>query len=191
MKKRFLITIFLVLCATASSAQVDPNPNGIGIYADLDATTVQVQVEVGTPLEVYVLLTRLSGPSMLAGFECEVVVPDNVTIWGWNLPVAGSVSISSPPAFQVGFPPVPYQAINHVMTFIVTPLDSEPALFYLKEYPNDDGITVPIYWDDSMTADPILLNPYPSGSASASFSINDTGLPADVTSWDEMKALYR
>jgi hypothetical protein len=189
MKKRILTVTILTLCTTTAFAQIDPNENGIGIYADVGGMTNEVQIEAGTPLEVYLLLTRLTGPTLLNGFECEIVVPDNVTIWGWNLPVTGSVSVSSPPAFGVAFPPIPYQTINHVMTIIITPLDDQPAQFYIKEYPNSRGVTDPQALDAN--SDVINLRPWPSGCSFPTFSINPVALPMENTSWGEMKALYR
>ena len=137
MNKRYLIPVCLVLWAGAAIAQIDPNDNGIGIYADMDALTNQIALEVGKPLEVYVLMTHPTGAAALGAWECGIVVPDNAAIWGYSLPIAGSVLISTPPAFMVGLPRLlPYEDVMHLMTLIITPLDCYPAQFFIQEYPN-------------------------------------------------------
>ena len=194
MKRRYLILTCLVLWATTATAQIDPNDNGIGIYADLGGMANEVQLEAGTPLEVYLLLTRPTGALGLAAWECQIVVPDNVSIWGWNLPISGSVAVSSPPSFCVGLPDdVPYQTIHHLMTIIITPLDCHPAQFFIEEFPNSQGVTAPRYFDYDGTSDGELINltPYPAGGAEAAFTINPEALPVSAASWDEVKALYR
>ena len=193
MMRSYLILVCLILWSTAAIAQVDPNDNGIGIYADLGGLNNRVCLEAGEPLEVYLLLTRPTGTVSLAGWECRIVVPDNVAIWGWNLPVPGSLAFSTPPSFMVAFPGIPYQTVNHLMTFIITPLDSKPAQFYIEEFPNTQGVTEPRYLDYNIGHDDTLIDliPYPDGGVKPSFTINAVELSSDSASWGSMKAIFR
>ena len=153
--------------------------------------TNQIALEVGKPLEVYVLMTHPTGAAALGAWECGIVVPDNAAIWGYGLPIAGSVLISTPPAFMVGLPRLlPYEDVMHLMTLIITPLDCYPAQFFIQEYPNNHGITAPRYVDG--IGDTIIeLVPYPSGGAVAAFTLNPEALATSSASWDEVKALYQ
>lgn len=194
MNSRFLILVCLLLSTATAVAQVDPNPDGIGIYADMDGLTNQVNIEIGKPLEAYLLLTRPSGAGALGAWECNVVVPDNVTIWGWSFPAPGTICISTPPTICVGvYPRIAYGNVVHLATFILTPLDSSPAQFYIEEYPNTQGVTKPRYLDTDDSSDGVIIemNPYPSGNDVATFTVNPSALPVSNTSWDGMKALFR
>ena len=77
--------------------------------------------------------------------------------------------------------PLPYQAINHVMTFIIVPSDSEPALFYIDvpQYPGAGE--APRYLDWNTTGYPrdelYDLVPYPDGLGQPSFAVNAGALP--------------
>jgi hypothetical protein len=194
MKQRYLILVCLVLWASASSAQIDPSANGIGIYADLDGLTNEVDVEVGKPLEAYLLLTRPSGAGGLGAWECNVVVPDNVKIWGWSFPAPGTICVSTPPLFCVGsYPYVVFENTTLLATFILTPLDCSPAQFYIEEFPNTQGVTKPRYIDCRSSGDTWMvdMNPYPSSDMAAAFTVNPSALPVTTKSWGDLKALYR
>ena len=121
MHLRYFILVAIVVLAGPALAQIDPGPDGVGIYADKDGLVNQVEIEAGVPLEVYLLLTRPSGQNMLGGWECGLIVPENVTIWGWNISTPGALSLSEPPNFMVGHPYIPYQTVNLLMTFIIVP----------------------------------------------------------------------
>ena len=194
--------IVLILCgclwAVPATAQIDPNPDGVGIYADLDGLVNQVELEIGVPMEVYLLLTRPSGTGGIWSWEGEIIVPDNVSIWGWNNPIPGALSIASPPAFVVGYPEVfPYQVTNHLMTFIIVPEDSEPAQFYITGNSHPSGAPYPRYidYDESRPhPDEALLmpmTPYPDGLEGAAFTVNPDPTAVVSASWGGVKALYR
>lgn len=195
MKKLIMIIAFMFLWTAAATSQIDPNADGIGIYADMGGLTNQVELEVGEPMEVYLLLTRPSGDQYLGAWECDIVVPDNVTIWGWNLPVPGSLSISAPPSFTVAHSPIPYELANHLMTFIVVPLDSNPAQFYITRNTGPGGGDEPrynnIHFDISDGMELINLHPYPNGGEEASFTLNPAPLAVVSVTWGGVKSLYR
>jgi len=196
MKFRLILMVCVCLWAVSASGQIDPNSNGIGIYADLDGMTNEVELEVGDPIEVYLLLTRPTGDLGLSGWECSLIVPENVTVWGWYVPVPGAVSISDPPAFMSGYPaPLPYQAANLLMKFIIVPLDSQPAQFFIAEYPYSTPVDAPRYvnWNGGSSDDMTLIDmvPYPGGETMASFTINPEALPVISATWGVMKSLYR
>jgi len=194
--KKWLLVPLLLLPVAAVSEPIDPNPDGIGIYADVDGLVNNVDVHVGTPMEVYVLVTRPSGTRKLAGVEFSIVLPDNITIWGWNYPMPGAMVLGDPPNFMMAFDPVEYQSVNHVMTFIVVPTSSAPAQFYLGHFPQSEDVTAPRYLDvdydvDPMDSELIDLTPYPGGCENMCFVINGDIVPDEVTSWSDVKALYR
>lgn len=196
-------SLFLLVCAclwaAAATAQIDPNTDGVGIYVDLEGQVNEVELEVGVPMEVYLLLTRPSGTGGLAAWECELVVPENVTIWGWNTSVVdGAFCLSTPPGFVVAYPDgIPYQDVNLLMTFIIVPQDSEPAQFYITNYTGPNGQDEPVYLDldeDRPSGDDrILINmtPYPGGEDLAAFTVNPDPTSVDLASWGGVKALYR
>ena len=74
MKKLLALTaIALLAFSVSASAQVDPDPDGMGIYFDLGATQFNVAYTgMFTPLNVYLLMTNISGSSVLA-WECTIV----------------------------------------------------------------------------------------------------------------------
>ncbi|MEN8007998.1 MAG: hypothetical protein ABFS42_13345 [Candidatus Krumholzibacteriota bacterium] len=194
MKKLIVIFGCMILWAATGTAQIDPNPDGIGIYADMAGMVNQVQLEEGVPMEVYLLLTRPSGDQYLGAWECSIVVPDNITVWGWNLPVAGSLTISTPPSFLVAHPTIPFQTVNHLLTFIIVPLDSEPAQFYITRYTGPGGGDEPRYinsHESPMDGQELInLTPYPSGVGEPTFTLNPTVMPVTSVSWGGVKALF-
>ncbi len=196
MNKCFMILACALVWAAVATAQIDPNQNGIGIYADLDGLVNEVEVAVGDPMEVYVLITRPTGTVKLGGWEAHIVVPDNISIWGWNFPNPGTLAFSTPPDFMAAHPPVAFQVVNHVMTFIVVPTDSEPAQFYIEPFPYTTPVPAPRYIDveygpDAVPGVLIDLVPYPAGIGNPSFTVNAGPLPTRAASWGEIKALYR
>lgn len=196
MKTRLLIMVAAALWSVTASGQIDPNSDGIGIYADLDGLTNQVELEVGVPMEVYLLMTSPTGLGELGGWECSLVVPDNIAVWGWNVVTPGALTVSDPPSFAVGFPTLhTYQDIHHLMTFIIVPQDSESAQFYIKEFEGQPGGDFPRYadFDPSYEYGSILkdLKPYPDGMGKASFTVNPESLAVASATWGEVKALYR
>lgn len=194
MKTRILILAVVLLCATVAYADVECGPNRIGIFADQDGLVNEIAVEEGEPLEVYLLILNPTGSRGLAGFECSIVVPDNVTVWGWNFPVDRPFAIGAAPDFMVVFEPLPYQAVMHVMTFIVVPGDSEPAQFYIEKLAEISSGDAPLYLDAVYGSDPsdelIDLIPYPDGPGKASFVVNSGSVPAYSESWGDVKALF-
>ncbi len=81
------------------------------------------------------------------------------------------------------------------MTFIITPLDSEPAQFYIELNPQDYTATAPRYldnnWDDPQNQTLVDMVPYPAGGAKATFTVNGVALAAESSTLDALKALYR
>lgn len=192
MKIRILI-IGLGLFAVTASAQIDPNADGVGIYADLDGMTNQVELEVGVPMEVFLLLTRPSASGLLAGWECGLILPDNVSVWGWNVSYPGALVMIDPPGYLAVWPDgVPFQDVNLLMKFIIVPLDSEPAQFYITGWEPDNPARPPIYLDLPIDGtEQVAMVPYPSGEAKASFTVNPQALALANVTWGEVKALYR
>ena len=192
MKIRILIIGFGLFAVTAS-AQIDPGADGVGIYADLGGMTNQVELEVGVPLEVYLLLTRPSGTGSLAGWECGIILPDNVSVWGWNVPYPGAIAMIDPPSCLAAWPDgVPFQDVNLLVKFIIVPLDSEPAQFYITGPVADNPARLPIYLDLPIDGtQEIPMVPYPRGEAMASFTVNPQALALASVTWGEVKALYR
>lgn len=193
------ISMILMICvlsgAVAAVAQVDPGPNGMGIYADLDGLANRVDQETGVPMEVYLLLTNPTGVAKLGGWECRIVVPDNVVIWGWNHPHPGTMTFATPPDFMSVFTPIPYAVVSHLMTFIIVPLDEEPAQFYLEALPGMENAPLPRYLDvdyaGGVEGTLIYANPYPGGPEEPSFVLNGGMVPTVAASWGEVRALYR
>jgi hypothetical protein len=190
-----VIMMCALLCAAAASADVESGPNRIGIFADVDGLVNEIDVEEGQPLEVYLLILNPTGTRGLGGFECSIVVPDNVTVWGWNFPMDRPLSIGAAPDFMVVFDPLPYQAVNHVMTFIVVPGNSEPAQFYIEKLAEISSGDAPLYLDavyHPVASDELIdLIPYPDGPGKASFVVNSGRVPATTEAWGDVKALFR
>jgi len=190
MKYRIILIVCGCLWATAATAQIDPNPDGIGIYADVDGMVNQVELEAGVPMEVYLLLTNPSGPGTFGAWECDIVVPDNVSIWGWNISTPGAMAVSTPPGFMVAFPGIPYQTVNLLVMFIIVPQDSEPAQFFITRYTGPGGGDEPRYVDAD-THELITMNPYPDGVDGVAFTVNPVVTAVASATWGEVKALYR
>ena len=188
------------LWAAAATAQIDPNADGVGIYADLEGLVNHVDLDVGVPMEVYLLLTRPSGTGGLSAWECELIVPDNVTIWGWNHSlVPGSTCISDPPSFVVAYPVgIPYETVNLLMIFIIVPLDDQPAQFYITNNTGPNGADEPRYLDlhedqpigGGMYVS-INMTPYPDGTEVAAFTVNPDPTLVTSAAWGAVKALFR
>lgn len=193
MKTAIVVLCSVMLWALAASAQVNLGANGIGIYADLGGLTNEVELEAGTPMEVYLLLTRPTGQLKLGGWECHIDVPDNVVIWGWNHPHPGTMTFATPPDFMSVFTPIPYAGVNHLMTFIIVPLDAEPARFFIGPHPDFD-VTLPRYldadYDGPMIGNLIDAIPY-AGDDEPCFVVNGGSVPITDASWGEVRALYR
>lgn len=194
MKIRILIIVFGLFAVTAS-AQIDCGADGVGIYADLEGMTNQVELEVGVPMEVYLLLTRPSATGLLAGWECGLIVPDNVSVWGWNVPYPGAMALIDIPHCMAAWPTpdgVPFQDVNLLMKFIIVPLDSEPAQFYITGWEPEDSTRPPVYLDLPIDGTELVeMVPYPRGEEKASFTVNPQALAVFSASWGEVKALYR
>lgn len=192
MRTMIPILALLLPCA-ALGDPIDPNPNGIGIYADVEGRANQVDLDAGVPMEAYVLVTRAEsfGESSFAGCEFSIVIPSNVTIWGWNLPQAGAFTFSDPPDFMIALSnPVPYADVIHVLTLIIVPDDDEPAQFYLQGFQGPGGVDYPRYMD-SVGFALYELTPYPGGVGNMAFVINGDIVPGESASWSDLKALYR
>ncbi|MCP4571592.1 MAG: hypothetical protein GY838_04510 [bacterium] len=194
MHRSILVLALALFAAMASAEPIDPNPNGIGIYADLEGRTNQVEVEIGQPMEVYVLVTRATGDggpdSMMGGVEFTIIVPDNVTIWGWNTPLPGTMAATDPPNFMMAFDAVPYTDVIHVLTLIVVPGDDDPAQFYLTALQHPAGGEHPRF-ADAPDYELFDLTPYPGGQDNMTFVVNGSIVPGEETSWGGVKALYR
>ncbi len=195
MKRSYLILTVLVLFAVPTMAQVDPHADGIGIYADKCGLVNEVDVEVGVPLEVYLLLTRPTCDQLLAAWECSIVAPDNVSVWGYSFPNPETIGMLNTPNFMAAHRPVDYGMANLLMTFIVVPLDSEPAQFYIEEYTGQSGVTEPRYIDGTWESlgDNVLIDmkPYPADGDQPCFTVNPSALPIASATWGGVKALYR
>jgi|GEM_PF-3544414 len=193
--KTQMLLICVLLVAGVAFGQIDPNDDGIGIYADVDGLTHKVDLEVGVAMEVYLLLTRPTGPQMLAGWEGKLICPDNVSVWGFNYPYDGTMALVNGPNFAAVHDRVPYQDINLLMTFIIVPLDSDCAQFYLDGADVQGDPEFPRYldWNEAGTGSGDLydLTPYPDGSAKACFIVNESGLPTECATLGQVKALYR
>lgn len=197
---KYLVSLMVCACllTAAASAQIDPNTDGVGIYSDLGGMVNQVELEVGVPMEVYLLLTRPSGTGGLCGFECDIVVPDNVVIWGWNIPVPDAMSITSPPGFMAAWPEgIPYGSVNHLLTFIIVPQDSEPAQFFISGFSGGGEDFPPRYLDidESRPHDDrallLEMTPYPDGIEVATFTVNPDPTAVVSVSWGGVKSLFR
>ena len=189
-----LIFVLLFIVASAATAQIDPNSNGIGIYADTGGLTNEVKLGSGSAMEVYLLLTRPTGTGTFAGWECQVIVPDNVTIWGWNLvDYENTAVIGTAPAFATVFTPVPYQTVMHLLTFIVVPLDCKPAQFFITGFPFQTGPGIPNYLNraEDGGGNIITMTPYPGLDNQPCFTVNPASVSATSTTWGGVKALYQ
>ena len=195
MKRSYLILSCLMLWAVAATAQIDSHDNGIGIYADMGGLVNEVEVEVGVPLEVYLLLTRPTGSQMLTAWECSIVAPDNVSVWGYSFPIAGTIGLVDTPKFMAAHQPAEYGMANLLMTCIIVPLESEPAQFYIEEWPGQTGVTEPRYidgtWEDLSVHVLIDMVPYPDDDDEPCFTMNPAALPIASATWGGVKALYR
>jgi hypothetical protein len=185
----------LLLHASGAAAQIDPNPDGIGIYADLEATQTSVSADPGVPFEVYLVITRPSNSSGIMGWECGIDVPDNATIWGWNVAGDHWLNGGSPPEFEVGYgiDPLPSTDVVLLMTFIVYLSDENPAEFYIHECRAVPGLyDEPGYIASDDIGTLIPLHPWPRVQGEPAFKINDgTATPTLPATWGAVKALYR
>lgn len=194
--KRLLLLIALSSLAVGrtASAQIDPDPDGIGIYADQGALVNTVTASPGDPIEAYLVLTRQSGPAGMQAWEAKLVIPENVTIWGWNIPGANWMNAGSPPEFSVAYAqvPLPPSPAQVLMTFIILVSDDAPAQFYItRTRENSAGCDLPAYIDGSNIYVVRPLHPWPDGPTAPSFTINGTLVAAESGSWTSVKALYR
>ncbi len=195
MKRMILLVALLSVAAGGEAvAQIDPDADGIGIYADQTAMVNTITAAPGVPVEAYLVLTRPSGPTGMQAWEAKLIIPDNVTIWGWNIPGTGWLNVGSPPEFTVAYPEVPQPpALTQVlMTFIIMVADDSPAQFYITHTAiNSGGYDLPVCLDGSDLDKKIPLHPWPDGTTQPSFTINSGLVAAESDSWTRVKTLYR
>lgn len=192
---KILMMTLAVLTILVGSAVADADVDLVGIYSDQGGLSNVVELEAGTPMEVYLLLTNATPGRFLGGWACRLVVPENVTVWGWNITTPGALTVSSPPDFAVGHPAFPYQDVNLLMTFIIVPLDSEPAQFYITKHSSPVEGDFPKYLDVGGTSGTEIIeremHPYPGGETMASFTVNPDPTPTYDSRWGDVKALFR
>ena len=127
--------------------------------------------------------------------RCAIVAPDNVSVWGYSFPIAGTIGLVDTPKFMAAHQPVEYGMANLLMTFIIVPLDSEPAQFYIEEWPGQTGVTEPRYidgtWEDLSVHVLIDMVPSPDDDDEPCFTMNPAALPIASATWGGVKALYR
>ena len=106
---------------------------------------------------------------------------------------AVAIAMINPPSCLAAWPDgVPFQDTNLLVKFIIVPLDSEPAQFYITGPVADNPARLPIYLDLPIDGtQEIPMVPYPSGEAMASFTVNPVALAVASATWGEVKALYR
>ncbi|MHB8079290.1 MAG: hypothetical protein ACYDIE_08555 [Candidatus Krumholzibacteriia bacterium] len=194
--KRLLLLVALISLTVGgeAAAQIDPDPDGIGIYADQSATVNAITAEPGVPIEAYLVLTRQSGTLGMIGWEAKLVIPENVTIWGWNVPGTGWFNYGSPPEFGVAYaqPPLPPTPAQVLMTFIIVAADAAPAQFYITHTSiNSGGYDLPVYIDASNINIIKPLHPWPDGPTEPSFTVNGTLVATRSETWTRVKTLYR
>jgi len=197
MKRLLSFLLLAILIAGGQAiAQVDPDTDGIGIYADQGAMTNAITATPGDEIEVYLVMTRPSVTAAnlgIAAWECKLVVPSNVFVWGWNIPGQNWLNAGSPPDFIVAYGRDPLAISNAVllMTFIIRVTDTSPALFYIQaSWLNSGQCNLPVYLAKDNLSRLIPLHPYPDGPDQPSFKVNPDATPIQAASWGEIKTLY-
>jgi len=191
-----LISLALLLLATASPAQIDPGPDGFGIYFDEGAT--QVSAEIGPDpgsITAYMVLTNpsleggiqgwLAGVSAMDGNPSIAMVFGHPTVGtniSTNMPGSGAwlfnVSIS-PEA------PLPLETITVLAILEITPyVFDTPIPMYVTQHYNPGGYGI---GGDGASFQPS------SGSWDLPVAVINGAAPVavDSRSWDDLKALYR
>ena len=148
MKKLILLLGVASLWASniALADPVDPYPDGIGIYFDTDATQYCTDWSGGM-IQAYVVLTSITEPSGVSGFECrlEIDVPAGSYLFGYTLP-PGSINVDSAPSFMVGMStPLPWQPAIVVVTITMLETAGDPWTFEVHPYDDPSIEGVPVY----------------------------------------------
>ena len=191
-KLLFLSLLLAPVLGGSALAQIDPDADGIGLYGDTDAQTNTLQASTGSQAQIYLLLTRPSASGGIAGWECGVVPPDNVTLLGWQVPYTHS-NIGSGNDFVVGCAEV-LNVAQVVILASTTVLagDASPGAFYLTPGPRDEGDDgLPNYLDAGNTDELVALHAWPQGMDAPVFVLNGNMGDEEATTWGNVKSLYR
>ena len=135
MKKLLAFTAILAL-STVAMAQLDPDPDGMGIYFDMDATITCVENDPGmAPVEVYLLLTNPSGPTVGA-WECDIPEDVEAYIAGIWVMANDGLNTGSGTEYQVGLGLVPFPVEGNVFllasrSMLFLGLETDHAVFSL------------------------------------------------------------
>lgn len=185
------LCLALALFSTVAAAQISPVPDSVGIYADISGITNSIHADVGEAFEAYLLITRPTGPEGVRAWELKIGVPDNATVWGWN--IQGTyMNLGSGSNFTVAYTEaLPLSSAVHLMTFIVVATTSEEGCFTISEPDGDpDQNGYPEYIDDSDINTELRLYPWPAGPDEPAFVMN-AAVGNVGKSWGDVKTLFR
>ena len=202
--RRIALVIVLALLAGSASAQtwVPWSQNNIGVYEDPDYPYLSYCAYGTGTVTVHLMGTNLTAASV-GGFECKITLDG---------PAYGPLNITYPTnalnlnnrenEYSVGYgDPVPCNADGNVvfMTFdlfvtdATTPVNVYLSPIYYHSLPqevcayldgSDNDIILPLY---NSTGDPRV-----QGEIFPVFTLNsDCVVPAEQTSWGDVKSLFR
>lgn len=102
-----LLLAFLTLIPRAATGQHWPEPDVIGVYFDQAASSNCSWQSPYTPITAYLIVTRLTEPSGLSGWECALVMQPESAFAGSTVTLAhGGVNALAPPNYDVTLPAV-------------------------------------------------------------------------------------
>jgi hypothetical protein len=200
MKKLVLVLTLAAFALTGAAFAQDPAwQDNIGVYADEGATEVCANVGPDTPLNLYVVLTKLTTPAIL-GYEAKLVF-NNMLELGYTDRFQSIDAATRPGEHIVGFPgPVPATGDAIVLAdlqVMVSGFFNDPAApssinienvyFHLLKDP------APAYLDvngEGVRAHPSTIDGHEGGAV---FFLNNGCAPVatDQDTWGGVKSLYR
>ena len=99
---RYLLMATVLAMGSIVFAQADPDPDGVGIYFD-QAGMVNCIDQVGyEPFYAWLVLTNLSNPDGVGGFECRITFNPDTVYWMGYTYNGGGTNYAVFPDFLVG-----------------------------------------------------------------------------------------
>lgn len=207
--KNLVIVLAILLMASSAFANIEYKDN-VGIYFDPygdDMCEARIATDGGIGTRhVYLVLTQLTNPSVW-GFELQIEMDGPLALMNYTYPAgSGGMNMVTPPSFMVGFadglPAISGTCV--VMEFDVAVYSLNETLWdtsgdahlFVREiffhsledpvpaYLTGEGEILPLHQSTGGAEDPVMI-----------FSLDNGGcgnvVPADETTWDSLKSLYR
>lgn len=194
------LVLFLLISGSAA-AQGPATPDLLGVYFDEAAT--EICLTTNSPFQqvtAYLIVSNVSDPGGIGGWECQVSVLGNPVAPSWELSAGLNVADSAMGLFDVGIglvpdalPPAPTIILATWRGYVMSPTDHVEWTIF--PYPGSVSFDDTPGYASGNT--PGLLTPLvssagqPYGAPAAMVWHACSGLPNETRNWGHVKSLFR